>query len=380
MTILSNHEVRVICLANGFKTKEQADGAMDLNPYVFSAANALVEAALAKTLVVSRPGIHEVLKRSPSSVLTYGDYNKPCAQYVEDFARLERLCDALQASIVSRQINSTKLWNVVVVDKHSAPLAGSLNVPLGVAMGSLTAEIGILVAEAQRVPNEPFFKEPVFTDMRHFTVELNELTQMARLAQTEIKINNHLPDDKFTVTVAGDDVKGVSVCDTINRAIAIVKIRLGYRDPNALIGVIAETCRRRGYGLVVSEANPPVSTYRIDVNGVSVQCIGGELETQRAALLVANLANFDFVANGECEQKPIEGLGKYFITPVIDDDSGHHKAWWEIVQIAESLDIPVKYTKGPQTSVVHVSDITLTGPTAHVLAATQAVLIRSIKC
>jgi len=379
MTILSNHEVRVICLANGFKTKEQADGSTDLNAYVFSAANALVEAALAKTMVVSRPGIHEVLKRSPSSVLTYNDYNKPCAQYVEDFTRLERLCDALQASIVSRQINSTKLWNVVVVDKHSAPLAGSLNVPLGVAMGSLTAEVGALVAKAQRVPNEPFFKEPVFTDMRHFTIELQELTELARLAKTEIKINNHLPDDKFTVTVGGDDVKGISVRDTINRAIAIVKIRLGYHDPDGLVSVVTDTCQRRSYTLTVVEPNPPVNDYRIVVNGVSIQCSGGRVETQRAALLVANLACFGIERVGGLEPSPLLNLGKYFITPVVDDESGQHKAWWEIVNVADALDVPVRYSKGPIDSVVMVGDITLTGPTTRVLAAAQAVLVRGVK-
>lgn len=39
---MTNDQIKEIALANGFKLKEQPDGAMDLNPYVYDFARALV--------------------------------------------------------------------------------------------------------------------------------------------------------------------------------------------------------------------------------------------------------------------------------------------------------------------------------------------------
>lgn len=39
---MNNEQIREIALANGFKLKEQPSGEMDLNPYVYEFARALV--------------------------------------------------------------------------------------------------------------------------------------------------------------------------------------------------------------------------------------------------------------------------------------------------------------------------------------------------
>jgi hypothetical protein len=42
---MTNDRIKELALANGFKLKEQPDGSMDLNPYVFDFANALLAEA-----------------------------------------------------------------------------------------------------------------------------------------------------------------------------------------------------------------------------------------------------------------------------------------------------------------------------------------------
>lgn len=44
---MDNKKIREIALKNGFKLKEQADGAMDLNPYVYQFTQALIYEAFA---------------------------------------------------------------------------------------------------------------------------------------------------------------------------------------------------------------------------------------------------------------------------------------------------------------------------------------------
>lgn len=44
---ITNDEIRAIALVNGFKLKEQSDGTMDLNPYVYDAMRAVISAAVA---------------------------------------------------------------------------------------------------------------------------------------------------------------------------------------------------------------------------------------------------------------------------------------------------------------------------------------------
>jgi len=42
---LTNAQIKEIFLANGFKEKDQGNGVVDLNPYVYTAARALLAAA-----------------------------------------------------------------------------------------------------------------------------------------------------------------------------------------------------------------------------------------------------------------------------------------------------------------------------------------------
>lgn len=44
---MSDEQIREIFLSNGFKTKQQPDGSVDLNPYVYDAARAMLAAATA---------------------------------------------------------------------------------------------------------------------------------------------------------------------------------------------------------------------------------------------------------------------------------------------------------------------------------------------
>lgn len=40
---MTNDQIKEVALANGFKLKEQSDGTMDLNPYVYEFAHALMK-------------------------------------------------------------------------------------------------------------------------------------------------------------------------------------------------------------------------------------------------------------------------------------------------------------------------------------------------
>lgn len=43
---MSNDEIKALALQHGFKLKEQSNGDMDLNPYVYEFAAALIERSL----------------------------------------------------------------------------------------------------------------------------------------------------------------------------------------------------------------------------------------------------------------------------------------------------------------------------------------------
>lgn len=47
---MHNDEIKELALANGFKLKEQPDGSMDLNPYVYQFARALLSEATQHTI------------------------------------------------------------------------------------------------------------------------------------------------------------------------------------------------------------------------------------------------------------------------------------------------------------------------------------------
>lgn len=44
---MTREQIKAVFLANGFKEKDQGEGRMDLNPYVYDAARALLTAQLA---------------------------------------------------------------------------------------------------------------------------------------------------------------------------------------------------------------------------------------------------------------------------------------------------------------------------------------------
>lgn len=43
---MTKDEIRALALANGFTLRQQPDGSMDLNPYVYGFADALIKIAL----------------------------------------------------------------------------------------------------------------------------------------------------------------------------------------------------------------------------------------------------------------------------------------------------------------------------------------------
>ena len=69
-------KVKELALANGFKLKEQADGSIDLNAYVYDFANAIEQAAKAQAvpdgfvLVLKEPT--EAMHRAGQDMVTFG--------------------------------------------------------------------------------------------------------------------------------------------------------------------------------------------------------------------------------------------------------------------------------------------------------------------
>ena len=59
---MNNEDIERIALTNGFKLKEQADGSMALNPYVFDFARALLSAA------PTPPEVEPIFFVSPSDI------------------------------------------------------------------------------------------------------------------------------------------------------------------------------------------------------------------------------------------------------------------------------------------------------------------------
>lgn len=63
MTVLTNDQITEIALSNGFKLKEQPDGTMALNPYVFDFVRYCIkknyEFTMAELLRVSAPNTQE---------------------------------------------------------------------------------------------------------------------------------------------------------------------------------------------------------------------------------------------------------------------------------------------------------------------------------
>ncbi len=76
MNTISNEQIREIALANGFKLKEQPDGEMDLNPYVYDFARALLEQAHAvdEHSILSKIADHVAANINPDRGNSTGPY------------------------------------------------------------------------------------------------------------------------------------------------------------------------------------------------------------------------------------------------------------------------------------------------------------------
>lgn len=193
-SILSKDEIRDVCLANGFSLKQQPNGEMDLNPYVYHAAAALVERGLKATLISRDRNLRTILDTGPAACVEVPNYTDICPQYMRDHQKLWALVEALQGSLVLRKISSTNLYNGVVVSKHDAPMAFSMNKPLGAAMYDLLEQTGALVAEARSAPNEPFFPEQPDDGLVLLGGDAKQLKVAAELARKHKREVGVLPD------------------------------------------------------------------------------------------------------------------------------------------------------------------------------------------
>lgn len=217
--ILSKTDIRSICLANGFKVKVQGDGTQDLNPYVYDAAHALIEAGLSSVLLSRTGSLRDVLKNTPDSTLNIPQYNQPCRTYASDWARVETLMDKLQFSMVQRFVGSSKLWNISVVDKHGEFMLGVVSKPLGPAMHEIEQLLLTKAAEVQSVPNEPFF-EPM--DPRAHVVWLAELNGVTK-GVCNVHINNHKSLNDIDVVLGTVSVLSGSFEETKTATMRIAK-------------------------------------------------------------------------------------------------------------------------------------------------------------
>lgn len=158
--ILTDDEITTVLTAVGYKKKEQPNGTVALSPYVFSGAHVLVELALSKTLVLrnkinTKHGV--VLEGQPTASLNHVscDYTEMSVAFAQDMAVLQPLLDSQQLSINFRQINSSMLWNVAVMDKHDDLVFVKLNNRLGHTMHELIEHLRKVASEV--TPNESFF-------------------------------------------------------------------------------------------------------------------------------------------------------------------------------------------------------------------------------
>lgn len=110
---MTEQEIKELALANGFKLKEQADGSLDLNPYVYD----FVAAVLAKAVpegfvVVPTTNVHTF----------YQDDDEP-ENFCNDESEFDLLGDCLDDGdiivvnkITSAQMPSEKFYGTWVVD------------------------------------------------------------------------------------------------------------------------------------------------------------------------------------------------------------------------------------------------------------------------
>lgn len=212
-SILTKAEIREVCLDNGFSLKEQPGGEMDLNPYVYTAAAALIERGLKATLVSRERNLRAILDTGPAASVEVPNYTDVCPQYVRDHQKLWALVEALQGSLVLRKVSSTNLYNGVVVNKHDTPMAFSMNKPLGAAIHDLIEQTTALVNVAQSVPNQPFFPAErevngvkVTGDEALVHTALTTISGFSRQLRQPVVRENYEENKMTVITVAGDPV------------------------------------------------------------------------------------------------------------------------------------------------------------------------------
>ena len=86
--VMDMQKVKELALANGFKLKEQSDGNMDLNAYVYDFANAIEQAAKAQAI----PEGFVVVPKVPTQKMLDATINVPIpAVYVDSISGQHRL-------------------------------------------------------------------------------------------------------------------------------------------------------------------------------------------------------------------------------------------------------------------------------------------------
>lgn len=106
MNTISNEQIREIALANGFKLKEQPNGEMDLNPYVYDFARALLEQAHAvEGQILSRVAGHVHTNTDPdrgNSTGSYWDGYNHALKEVDDLMQDQSHDENMQVSPLSQ--------------------------------------------------------------------------------------------------------------------------------------------------------------------------------------------------------------------------------------------------------------------------------------
>lgn len=99
-------KIKELALANGFKLKEQADGSMDLNAYVYDFANAIEQAAKADTddqITVSYERLQELIEIGVKAALEAKEPSK--AQAVPEGFVVVNQKDLLELTIAINAVD-----------------------------------------------------------------------------------------------------------------------------------------------------------------------------------------------------------------------------------------------------------------------------------
>jgi hypothetical protein len=91
---MNKQDIKQLALDNGFKLKQQPDGSMDLNPYVYQFSKALIDLQGCQpkdTLIVMRQKRHKI---SNEHCADYGEWQAWEECSIEDYNDVKSLIDA----------------------------------------------------------------------------------------------------------------------------------------------------------------------------------------------------------------------------------------------------------------------------------------------